>query len=874
MDCAKLCAAHSAGKDWLKFGTLLIRRVNYFVNCWKETLKFHDPKLIAALETFWALPSNAKESDFREMEGEGSGGAARKVLAERTLNFFSANSKEALARGLAVKEKIKFDNALNNLLKSGGDEVTRESLLQAIRKELPALPLQQAQQHLRRSFRHKVNSLRCLGQKVVMELLKVTDGSGAKDPTEQKSAKRRKIADNETSQIPKKQDRCTVERNRSTRCRKPQLQRPWKPSDTFLTCFGFEMLRMPLSLGVRRLSVLLAVSIILGIHRAFSQPELPKEDTRRVLAPIESRSISIMSGYGPAPRAPAVGAVAPYPGTVPPVGFTAPGTIPGAPGMPCGGVQMGSWPTMPGMTQMPPAMPGMTPAMPSMAMAPSMAMPTMGTLPPAMAPAPGMAMGAMGAMPMATLPGLPGHLPALQAAPAPAPTNDSWAAVAALGQLAAPAAPPATAGTDAALQAALTSLGLGNINLGALNLGNLDLSSLSSIPGLESLASIPGLESLFGSAPAVPAVPGMASVANPGIVPSRSRGKGKAAKGKSFGKGKPLTQDSRRGSLQVQQEIHGTLESFGYTILSLAASNGMVAVCKAILDHPEFTQVNSKDLAAWPDDKWGATALHWAAASNLGSVCTSILEHPAFVEAHVVAFSFKFENQTALQVAEERGCSDAEQAIKKALSVLTSADLQRAAKRLNVELRENTAGPWYQIELYSGDRQLGKTSGWAQPWGSLHLETIEVRKFTGYWVAKPANARPGESQSEEAQEATEAEEKKRYADVAKVARWFGLLLSCAIACWNRERSPFYCKEAYLLAIKDEEKQHESLVRYYKGLGFKTIKDPETLEYQDQVLSVGVGVDQMWIRCGTLGLRLDASMENRIPKLLGGQRPKK
>ena len=62
--------------------------------------------------------------------------------------------------------------------------------------------------------------------------------------------------------------------------------------------------------------------------------------------------------------------------------------------------------------------------------------------------------------------------------------------------------------------------------------------------------------------------------------------------------------------------------------------------------------------------------------TTLGSVCTSILEHPAFVEAegvlknlavgglveadlpleaHVVAFSFKFENQTALQVAEEIG---------------------------------------------------------------------------------------------------------------------------------------------------------------------------------------------------------------------------
>lgn len=325
------------------------------------------------------------------------------------------------------------------------------------------------------------------------------------------------------------------------------------------------------------------------------------------------------------------------------------------------------------------------------------------------------------------LPGhLPGHLP-LQPAPA-LPTNDSqgWAAVAAaLGQLApaapapAPAAPAAPAATDAALQAALTSLGLGNINLGALNLGNLDLSSLSSIPGLESLAAIPGLESLFGPAGAPAGVAGVA----PGIVPSRSRGKGKA-KGKSFGKGKLLTQDLPVLNSQEVQEpgvfvaaasqkderkcrallahkdfnrmddkdseqrtaVHicilkkmpediclnilnrddftevNAIDQFGYTILSLAASNGMVAVCKAILDHPEFTQVNSKD-------KWGATALHWAAASNLGSVCSSILEHPAFVEAHVVAFSFKFENQTALQVAEERGCSDAEQAIKKALSV-------------------------------------------------------------------------------------------------------------------------------------------------------------------------------------------------------------
>jgi len=164
----------------------------------------------------------------------------------------------------------------------------------------------------------------------------------------------------------------------------------------------------------------------------------------------------------------------------------------------------------------------------------------------------------------------------------------------------------------------------------------------------------------------------------------------------------------------------------------------------------------------------------------------------------------------------------------------TTEDVAAAARRLSVELRENVAGPWYQMELFAGDKQVGKTSGWAQPWGIMHLETIEVRRFTGYWTAKP----PGQSGEPAPEES--ADEKKRYRDIAKVARWFGLLLAVSIGCWNRERSPFYCKEAHLLAIKDEEKQHERLVRYYKSLGFKTLREPDDLTFQDQLVWGGDG----------------------------------
>lgn len=99
------------------------------------------------------------------------------------------------------------------------------------------------------------------------------------------------------------------------------------------------------------------------------------------------------------------------------------------------------------------------------------------------------------------------------------------------------------------------------------------------------------------------------------------------------------------------------VDEFGNTLLMLAASKGQTNLCKAILARSDFTVINNKD-------KWGGTALHWAADQDLGEVCEAIMRHRGFVEAGRRAFSFAFEDKTALDVAKHRNCKSAIQAIE------------------------------------------------------------------------------------------------------------------------------------------------------------------------------------------------------------------
>ena len=150
--------------------------------------------------------------------------------------------------------------------------------------------------------------------------------------------------------------------------------------------------------------------------------------------------------------------------------------------------------------------------------------------------------------------------------------------------------------------------------------------------------------------------------------------------------------------------------------------------------------------------------------------------------------------------------------------LISLSELEAVADRLGCKLQVNSVGPAYKLELLWGSQVakqliggdpsrpdlLGASDGFSQPTGVVHLETIQLRRFTGYWRRSWS---------------------RRYEEVPRLSRQgLGLLLSVAVAAWIRERDPFGCKRAQLLAIYDSEEQHKTLVRYYRRLGFTTMRE--------------------------------------------------
>ena len=170
---------------------------------------------------------------------------------------------------------------------------------------------------------------------------------------------------------------------------------------------------------------------------------------------------------------------------------------------------------------------------------------------------------------------------------------------------------------------------------------------------------------------------------------------------------------------------------------------------------------------------------------------------------------------------------------------LTLADCEAAAARLGCALRPTSVGPAFRVELaWEGGRALaggdpaqpellGYSEGFSQPTGCVHLESLQVRRFSGYWSRQ------------------RRDQKARYDAAPRPSdQSLGVLLSAAVACWILERDPFKCGRAQLLAINDNPRQGRVLARYYRRLGFATLREVGDeggmRDFADQVVWGGVG----------------------------------
>ena len=193
-------------------------------------------------------------------------------------------------------------------------------------------------------------------------------------------------------------------------------------------------------------------------------------------------------------------------------------------------------------------------------------------------------------------------------------------------------------------------------------------------------------------------------------------------------------------------------------------------------------------------------------------------------------------------------------AARAAGGLVVLSDVRAAASRLGCKLVVKATGPAYRIELHAsaalpegvpgaGEASLlGYSDGFTQPTGAVHLESIQLRRFTGYWARGRGAARG-----------------RRYAEAPR--KGIGLVLSVAVACWIAECDPFGCERLQLLAVLDQPRQHATLVRYYRSLGFAPLR-----EVGDGMRSVG---DRLaWGGVGTL---MECSvrdfLERNGPKLL-------
>ena len=164
---------------------------------------------------------------------------------------------------------------------------------------------------------------------------------------------------------------------------------------------------------------------------------------------------------------------------------------------------------------------------------------------------------------------------------------------------------------------------------------------------------------------------------------------------------------------------------------------------------------------------------------------------------------------------------------------MTTSDLEDLATKSSLRLEADVKGPLLTLQAFpiDSDKPIGYLSAFIRPipFGLFHLDTIQVknrRQTLGFKRTNWTVNGPG----------------------------ITFIMGAWALCWAYDKG---CKTTELLAVKDDEKMHKSLVKLYASYGF------ETLRYVDE----SIGDRLVWGAVGTLmNMQIEPFLERWSPKL--------
>ena len=203
------------------------------------------------------------------------------------------------------------------------------------------------------------------------------------------------------------------------------------------------------------------------------------------------------------------------------------------------------------------------------------------------------------------------------------------------------------------------------------------------------------------------------------------------------------------------------------------------------------------------------------------------------MDGHIAFCSYPGKNLKHVQWhSNSRKCSTKPRFRACAEQVLTVEDVKNAAVERGLELKDDSKGPVLTMDVLRDGKLTAYINGAVLPKERLHIEAYKAKSKEGGTLL----------------------------DVSP-----GMLIFMAALAFGASRG---CKEVYGLAIKDDPKQHQRLLRYLKRFGGVEVKKVgmKLADIPDRLLYGGVG---MIVKGDLISMlrRSKGMLERTKPKIL-------